>query len=89
MDMILNIFKETAYFFNEVAIYLAFGFLMAGLLHVIFPENLIFRHIGKNNFMSVFKASLFGIPLLTEGKDEVLLRFPLNSEYHLDVKSNI
>jgi len=62
-DSIINIIKETAFFFNEVAIYLVFGFLMAGLLHVIFPENLIFRHIGKDNFMSVLKASIFGIPL--------------------------
>ncbi len=51
------------YFFNEIAIYLVFGFFVAGILHVIFPDSFIKKHLGKSSAGSVFKSSLFGIPL--------------------------
>jgi len=61
--MIGQFITETAKFFNEMAIYLVFGFFVAGVLHVFFPDNFITRHLGKGNWKSVFKSSLFGIPL--------------------------
>ncbi len=63
MDFIINIIKESISFFNEFAIYLVFGFLIAGILHVIFPERFFLQYLGKNNWTSVLKATLFGIPL--------------------------
>ena len=63
MDIVLNFFKEIAVFYNEVAIYLILGFLVAAVLHVFFPETIIKKHLGKDSFMSVFKATLFGIPI--------------------------
>lgn len=63
MDFIIHIGKEIAIFYNEVAIYLLFGFLVAGILHILFPESIIRRHLGKNSFGSVIKSTLFGIPL--------------------------
>jgi len=63
IEIIINFTNEIIYFFNEVAIYLVFGFLIAGMLHVLFPEKFILKHIGKNNFSSVLKATLAGIPL--------------------------
>lgn len=63
LDSILYFLKEIAYFFNEIAIYLVFGFVVAGILHVLFPERFIIKHIGQNNLRSVLKATLGGIPL--------------------------
>lgn len=63
MDFIVHLIREIAVFFNEVAIYLLFGFLVAAILHIFFPESIIRRHLGKDSLGSVIKATLFGIPL--------------------------
>ncbi|MFH1762116.1 MAG: permease [bacterium] len=63
MNHLIHIIKETAFFFNEVSVYLLLGFAIAGLLHVIFPDSMIRRHLGKNSLGSVIKSTLFGIPL--------------------------
>jgi len=63
MDFLSVIFKETIFFFNEVSIYLLFGFIIAGILHVLFPESIIRRHLGSDSFGSVLKSTLFGIPI--------------------------
>ena len=61
--MIMDFINETIKFYNEMAIYLVFGFIVAGILHVFFPDTFITRHMGKNNWKSVIKSSIFGIPL--------------------------
>jgi len=43
--------------------WLLLGFLIAGILKIFIPQDKVFRHFGKNNFLSVLKASLFGAPL--------------------------
>ncbi len=43
--------------------YLLFGFLFAGFLHIFLSPKTIARHLGKNNFLSVIKAALLGVPL--------------------------
>lgn len=63
MEFVLKLIKEIAIFYNDVAIYLIFGFLVAGILHIIFPESMVRRHLGKDSFGSVLKSTLFGIPL--------------------------
>ncbi len=63
MDVILGIVKESFFLMNKMSPYLLFGFLFAGLLHVFIDTATIARHLGKSNFLSVVKASLFGIPL--------------------------
>lgn len=63
MNFVIDFIREIAIFYNEVAIYLLFGFLVAAILHIFFPETLIRRHLGKDSFGSVVKATLFGIPL--------------------------
>jgi len=47
----------------ESAPFVLFGFLAAGILKGLLPENMVSRHLGKSNLASVVKASLFGIPL--------------------------
>ncbi|HGY54777.1 MAG TPA: hypothetical protein ENK44_03655 [Caldithrix abyssi] len=63
IDFLIDFARETAFFFNEMAVYLVFGFLMAGILHIIFPDSFIYRHLGRSSLSSVFKATLAGIPL--------------------------
>jgi len=46
-----------------MSVYLVFGYLFAGLLHIFLKEDVIVKHLRKNNITSVVKASLLGIPL--------------------------
>jgi len=64
MEFIVELVREILVFYNEVAIYLVFGFAVAAILHVVFPESVVKKHLGRDTFGSVFKSSLFGIPLL-------------------------
>ncbi len=48
---------------NDMAIYILIGVLFAGVLKQLIPENFVSKHLGKDNFGSVVKSSLFGIPL--------------------------
>jgi uncharacterized protein len=63
MSIVLSILYESYFLLNQMAPYLLFGFLCAGILHVCIKQEAIVCHLGKNNFTSVIKASLFGIPL--------------------------
>ncbi len=63
MENLILFSTELLFFFNEMAIYLVIGLIIAGILHVFFPDELITKHLGQNSFASVLKASLFGIPL--------------------------
>jgi len=47
----------------EMSPYLLFGFIVSGLLSVLLTVELVTKYLGKDNFQSIFKASLFGIPL--------------------------
>jgi uncharacterized protein len=58
-----SFFNEILYFYNEIAIYLLFGFLVAGILHILFPDSMVRKQLGKGSFGSVIKSTLFGIPL--------------------------
>jgi copper ion binding protein len=63
MELIIQFIRETAIFFDEMAVYLVFGFLVAGLIHIFMPEHTVLKHLGKDNWSSVIKSSLAGIPL--------------------------
>lgn len=63
MDFLMKLVWDIVIFFNDVAIYLLFGFLVAAILHIFFPESLIRKHLGRDSVGSVIKATLFGIPL--------------------------
>jgi len=47
----------------DMAPYLLFGFLAAGLLSVFVPARLVERHLGGHGLWPVLKGALFGIPL--------------------------
>lgn len=47
----------------DMAPWLLLGFLIAGVLHVFFPEGKISTILGKGNIRSVINAALIGVPL--------------------------
>lgn len=60
---IIDILKVSVQLFFEMAPYLMFGLVFVGLLNLFMTKDLVVKHIGKNNFLSIFKAALFGVPL--------------------------
>jgi uncharacterized membrane protein YraQ (UPF0718 family)/copper chaperone CopZ len=60
---VADYFKELYAVFMDMAPYFFFGLTVAGILHVIMKKEFIVRHLQKDDFMSVVKAALFGIPL--------------------------
>ncbi|NOQ42097.1 MAG: SO_0444 family Cu/Zn efflux transporter, partial [Desulfuromusa sp.] len=63
MDISIKIFIECWDILVESAPYVLFGFFAAGILKAYLPEKLVAKHLGGNGMASVFKASLFGVPL--------------------------
>ncbi|MGD9343714.1 MAG: SO_0444 family Cu/Zn efflux transporter [Desulfuromonadales bacterium] len=63
LEAMFGIANESWLVFKEAAPFVLFGFFAAGLLKVLIPERVIVKHLGGNGFRSVFKASLFGVPL--------------------------
>ena len=60
MEKFISIFIET---FNQLSPYLMIGFLIAGFLSVVLTVEKISKYLGKQNFKSIFLASLFGVPI--------------------------
>jgi len=63
MEIIFGILRESVNLLNEMSAYLLFGFIFAGIIHIFLKEGTVAEHLGKSNWASVVKASLFGIPL--------------------------
>ena len=63
MNFIFGILADFWGTLSEMAPYLLFGFLVAGLLSVWISPKVVERHLGGRGFMSILKASLFGVPL--------------------------
>jgi uncharacterized membrane protein YraQ (UPF0718 family)/copper chaperone CopZ len=63
LDYLTSFIEEIIYFFNEISVYLVFGFIVAGVLHVLFPDSIVRKHLGKGSLGSVAKSTVFGIPL--------------------------
>ncbi len=60
---IIEILKETIGLFIDMAPYLVLGLVFAGLLNLLFSKETVARHLGTNNFWSVLKAAMLGVPL--------------------------
>lgn len=63
MDLFVGVLKESWDVLAESAPYVLFGFFAAGILKAYLPEQMVAKHLGKSATSSVFKASLFGVPL--------------------------
>jgi uncharacterized protein len=63
MQYLLSYFHELFSIVLDMAPWLLFGFLMAGILHVFFPDGKINRLLGKSSTRSVIRAAMIGVPL--------------------------
>ena len=45
--MFMDFIGEIIYFFNESAIYILFGFLVAGVLKIALPTEKVLKYLGK------------------------------------------
>ena len=61
--MIRDIFYEIYMLYTEMAPFLFIGLFFAGVLYLFVKKDFIAKHIGKNNLISVIKASLLGVPM--------------------------
>ncbi len=59
MEVLQRFWMVTA----EMAPYLLFGFVIAGLLSMIMTHSFIKRHLGGGRFITVVKAALLGVPM--------------------------
>ncbi len=56
-------FKNFYQMFVDMSLYMVIGLLLVGFLHQVLSEEWIPKHLGKKGFTSIFKASVFGVPL--------------------------
>lgn len=63
MKIVSEIFMESIRLYFQMAPYLLLGLAFAGILNLFFTKEWVSKHIGKDNFLSILKAVLFGIPL--------------------------
>lgn len=63
IDLLANVIKQIWDFTLIVSPWLILGFLFSGLIHAFIGERFIRQHLGGGGFSSVWKATVFGIPL--------------------------
>lgn len=63
LEMITGVGRESLALLYQMAPYLLFGFLVAGVLHVFVTLDSVARHLGSSSVGSVLKSVIFGIPL--------------------------
>ncbi|MDY6789956.1 MAG: SO_0444 family Cu/Zn efflux transporter [Thermodesulfobacteriota bacterium] len=63
MSVIYQILKESWLIYLDVAIYMLFGFFVAGILYVFFKAEKIKQYLGTSKIKPVILSALFGIPI--------------------------
>jgi hypothetical protein len=63
MSVIYEILKASWYLYLDVAIFMLFGFFMAGILFVFFKPDRIRQYLGTGKIRPVILSALFGVPL--------------------------
>ena len=63
MEHFLGILNESWVLLAKMAPYLLLGVVVAGAMHVILPEGLIARYLGKPGLGSVVRSTALGVPL--------------------------
>ncbi|MCK4917893.1 MAG: permease [Candidatus Omnitrophica bacterium] len=63
MELLHNFINETFNLWLNISPYLLLGILFSGLMHIYLGKDFISNHLGKGGFLSILKATLFGIPL--------------------------
>ena len=63
MNLLVKIFQEIWLVTLEMAPFLLFGFLMAGILSVLISRDFVRRHLGGGGISGSIKAALVGVPM--------------------------
>lgn len=63
MALLTTFAHDTWVILNESAPYVLLGFFVAALVKTFVPDDFVVRHLGKESWGSVFKASILGVPL--------------------------
>ncbi len=63
MSIIISILSASWQVFYESAVYMLFGFFIAGILYVFIKPETVGRYLGKGRVRPVFLAALAGIPI--------------------------
>jgi uncharacterized membrane protein YraQ (UPF0718 family) len=63
MNLISTISADILRLLLESSVYVIFGLVISGLIHIFLSPAFIARHLGKGRFLSVFKSAILGIPL--------------------------
>jgi uncharacterized membrane protein YraQ (UPF0718 family) len=63
MSVIISILSASWQVFYESAVYMLFGFFIAGILYVFIKPETVGRYLGKGKVRSVLLAALAGIPI--------------------------
>ncbi|MFH1985323.1 MAG: hypothetical protein ABIL58_26095 [Pseudomonadota bacterium] len=63
MMLFLDILRESWMVLEESAIYMLFGFFMAGLMKALIRPEHVSRYLGAARARSVVRAALIGIPI--------------------------
>ena len=62
-DILIDYLLNTWLLLNEAAPWVLFGFLVAGCIKALVPDDFIARHLGRDGAGSVLKASAMGVPI--------------------------
>jgi HflK protein len=63
VDFLLQVAFQTWWILKEAAVFLLFGFVLAGMLAVVVPAQTLMRYFGAGKVKSVLWASAIGAPL--------------------------
>ena len=63
MEIILEILKSSWQILESAALYLLFGFVIAGILRSFISTDTVIKYLRRGRFKSVFYSSLLGIPI--------------------------
>ena len=63
MNVVIEIGIEMWRILLDSALYVMLGIVAAGFIKIYINQDLIVRHLQRGRYASVFKASLFGVPM--------------------------
>jgi hypothetical protein len=63
MTMLIDILRESWMVLEESAVYMLFGFFIAGLMNALIRQDHVTRYLGANRARSVVRAALIGVPI--------------------------
>ena len=63
MTILIDILRESWIVLEESAVYMIFGFLVAGLMKALIRPEYVSGYLGASRARSVVRAALIGIPI--------------------------